>query len=352
MHTTYVGIDLHKRSSTWVALAENGRDTLFKQEFPVTPEAIARGIALSETCGDSIVAAIEPVCGWRWVVPLLEAHNIEVHVSNPRKVRAIADSLQKTDENDAIMLAQLCRTGMMHESMKTTDEIQKLRSLVRERVFLVRTCAAMKCRLEGVVTRDGRHRITGSLFTKKGHALIRESPEGEWQRSLDALVDMEKHVEKLNAQIALRAKEPLPQLLMTIPGVGPVTAVSIAAEVGDYALFPSPQKLCAFAGLVPTEKSSGGTQKLGYITRAGSPVLRYVLVEAAMRIRGTGKSAPKCAVLYDFYKTIEKTRGKMRARVALARKILTISWYMMKKNERYEQRFTTTLKEKESVPSL
>jgi transposase len=338
MHTTYVGIDLHKRSSTWVALAENGRDTLFTQEFPVTPEAIARGIALSKRCGETIVAAIEPVCGWRWVVPLLEENNIEVHVSNPRKVRAIADSLQKTDENDATMLAQLCRTGLMHESMKTSDDIQRLRSLVRERVFLVNKCSSMKCRLEGVLTRDGRHRIHGSPFTRKGNVALRHSGEAEWQRTLDCIADITKHIKTLDTQIAHHGKGAVSQLLMTIPGVGPVTAVSLLAEVGDYALFPSPRKLCAFAGLVPTEKSSGGTQKLGHITHAGSTVLRYVLVEAAMRIRDTGKNAAKCAVLYDFYKEIEGRRGKMRARVALARKILTISWYMVTRNEPYQQR--------------
>lgn len=139
---------------------------------------------------------------------------------------------------------------------------------------------------------------------------------------------------------------------MTLPGVGIVTAVSMWAEVGDYARFSTPEKLCAFAGLVPTERSSGGVQKLGRITKAGSPILRYLLVEAAMRIR----DAEKSNVLYQFYKTIKTTRGAMRARVALARKILTISWYMVKKNEPYRQRFTTNIIkpsfiEKKTLPS-
>lgn len=339
MTTTYIGIDLHKRTQTWVALAENGKDTLFKREFPVTPAGVEAGIKLSKSCGEKIVVAIEPTCDWLWVVPLLRECGIDVHISNPRKVKAIADSLQKTDENDATTLAQLVRTGIMHESREVTPEMQTLRALVRERVFLVRLRARVKCRLEGIVTRNGRHRIAGSLSSKKGKAALIESGEAEWKRSLDVIADMSTYIAQLDKEIARYAKEKIPKLLMTIPGVGAITAVSMWAEVGDYALFSSPEKLCAFAGLVPTERSSGGVQRLGHITRAGSPILRYVLVEAAMRVR----DAEATSVLYQFYKNIKTTRGAMRARVALGRKILTVSWYMVKKNEPYQQRFTASM---------
>lgn len=333
--TTYIGIDLHKRTQTWVALADNGKDTLFTREFPVTPEGVQSGIKLSQRCGEKIVVAIEPTCGWLWVVPLLRSCGMDVHISNPRKVKAIADSLQKTDKNDAAVLAQLVRTGIMHESSEVTPEMQKLRAIVRERVFLVRVRASMKCRLEGVVTRNGRHRIEGSLATKKGKAALRESGVEEWKRSLDAIADMGKYITQLDKAIAVYAAAAIPALLMTLPGVGAVTAVSLWAEVGDFARFPTAEKLCACAGLVPTERSSGGVQRLGHITRAGSTILRYVLVEAAMRVRDTDDTS----ALYQFYKKLKTTRGAMRARVALARKMLSISWHMVKKHEPYQQRF-------------
>lgn len=332
---TYIGIDLHKRTQTWVALAEDGERILFTRELPVTPEGVTEGIRLAQSIdSDKLIAAIEPTCGWMWVVPMLRKTGIEVHISNPRKVKAIADSLQKTDKNDAHMLARLCRTGLMYESTEVTPDVQKLRALIRERSFLVRTRASMKCRLESVVTRSGRHKIKGSLTTKKGAIAIIASGEEEWKRAADAIADMSVYITQLDREIAHYAKERVPTLLMSIPGVGPVTAVSIWAEVGDFTKFPSPEKLCAFAGLVPTERSSGGVQKLGHITRAGSTILRYVLVESAMRIRNCDKTI----VLYDFYRTIRERRGAMRARVALARKILTVSWYMVKKNEVYQQR--------------
>jgi transposase len=177
--------------------------------------------------------------------------------------------------------------------------------------------------------------IQGSLSTKKGTELIIASDEEEWKRALESIADMSTYIKELDAEVARHAKAPIPTLLMSIPGVGAVTAVSVWAEVGDFSRFPSSEKLCAFAGLVPTERSSGGVQRLGHITRAGSTILRYVLVEAAMRIRNSDKST----VLYNFYRTVKERRGAMRARVALARKILSISWHMVKKDEKYEQRF-------------
>ena len=336
MKTNHIGIDLHKRTQTWVALSEDGQSKLFTRTFPVTPEGVRAGVCLAQSIGsEKLVVAIEPVCGWMWVVALLREAGFEVHISNPRKVKAIADSLQKTDENDAHTLALLSRTGLMYESIEVSPEMQKLRSLVRERSFFIRTRASMKCRFEGVVTRSGRHLIPGSLTTQKGTERIIASGDQEWKRSLESIADMSTYIKELDAEVARHAKAPVPTLLMSIPGVGPVTAVSIWAEVGDFSRFSSADKLCAFAGLVPTERSSGGVQRLGHITRAGSTILRYILVEAAMRIRDTGKSTVLCA----FYKTVKEKRGAMRARVALARKMLSVSWYLVKHGERYAQRF-------------
>ncbi len=335
MNTVYIGIDLHKRTQTWVALADNGTDVLFTKEFEVTPEAVRQGIVyVQKLATDKIVAAIEPTCGWLWVVPLLRAGGMEVHISNPRKVKAIADSMQKTDKNDATMLARLVRTSLMHESTEVDPAIQALRALVRERVFLVRLRASMKCRLESVVTRSGRHLIVGTLSSDKGRVALLEQGTPEWSRALSAIADLSRYINILDKDIAIQAKQPIPKLLMTLPGIGIITAVSVWAEVGDFGRFPSPDKLCAFAGLVPAERSSGGVQRMGHITKTGSNILRYMLVEAALRVRDTDASS----TLYQFYKTIKTTRGAMKARVALARKLLSISWYMVKKSEKYKQR--------------
>jgi transposase len=119
-------------------------------------------------------------------------------------------------------------------------------------------------------------------------------------------------------------------LMRSFPAVGAITALTVLAEVGDFARFPSPEKLAKFAGLIPRQRSSGGTVHYGSITNVGSPYLRTALVETAMRMRAT--SAPE---LMTFYENIRPTSGAKRARVALARKLLVIMWAMATKQHAY-----------------
>jgi len=329
MNKIYIGIDLHKRSQTWVALGEKDNTKLFTRNYLVTPEEIVQAVNQAKKFGDQLIAFIEPVCGWIWVVRQLKSLGVEVHISNPRKIRMIADSLQKTDEEDAYTLAKLLKTGNAYESYECDEETRKHRSLARERCFLVNTRASIKTRLESIVTRDGNHMFSPSLKNRTKISV----PNEEVKIHTDAIQAMDiiiKNVEKQISKNTDYKKEEIKRLL-TIPGVGEVTANVIVAEIGDFSRFKKPQQLSSFAGLVPKERSSGGKQKLGSITHTGSPYLRYVLVESAMRIRDTKDTFS----LYSFYKKIKTKSGAMKARVALARKLLTIMWFMMKNKQDY-----------------
>ncbi len=325
----YIGIDLHKRSQTWVVLGEKDNTKLLTKNYPVTPDAIVEAYNHAKKFGDHLSVFIEPVCGWIWVVKHLKSLGVEVHISNPRKIRMIADSLKKTDEEDAYVLATLLKTGNAYESYACDEETRKHRSLARERCFLVNTRASLKTRLESVITRDGNH--TFSPYMKnRTHISV---PNEEVKIHTDAIHAMDVIIKNVEQHIAANAsyqKEEIKRLL-TIPGVGPVTANVIVAEIGDWSRFKKPEHLASFAGLTPRERSSGGKQKLGTITHAGSPYLRYVLVETAMRIRDTKDTTS----LYTFYTRIKQKSGALKARVALARKLLTIMWFMMKNKQEY-----------------
>ncbi len=324
----YIGIDLHKRLQTWVVLGEKDNTKLLTKTYPVTPESISCAVSEVKQLGDECHVLIEPVCGWIWVVKQLRELGIEVQISNPRKIRMIAESLQKTDESDAYTLARLLKTGEVALSYECSLETRKHRSLSRERCFLINIRSAIKCRLESIVTRDGNH--TFLKQSKNRTQIIVANNEvkihQEAVASLDAII---KKVEKEFTKTI--SSSPLIERLMTIPGVGLVTASTICAEVGDFKNFKKPENLASFAGLTPRERSSGGKQRLGSITHAGSPYLRYVLIETAMRIRDVEETFS----LYAFYKRIKTKSGPMKARVALARKLLTIMWHMMNKQQDY-----------------
>jgi transposase len=324
----YIGIDLHKRLQTWVVLGETDNTKLLSRTYPVTPESISRAVSEVKKLGDEYIALVEPVCGWIWVVKQLRELGIEVEVSNPRKIRMIADSLKKTDENDAFTLARLLKTGEVALSYECNPETRKHRSLVRERCFLVNTRASIKTRLESIVTRDGNHTFLNRAKNRT-QIIVTNSEVTIHQEAIASLDIILKKVEK---EIEKSTKlSPDIKRLMSIPCVGLVTASTIVAEVGDFKNFKSADNLTSFAGLVPRERSSGGKQRLGSITHAGSAYLRYVLIETALRIR----EVPETISLYNFYKRIQTKSGAMRARVALARKLLTIMWHMMHKGQDY-----------------
>src|SRR3989344_5648759 len=324
----YIGIDLHKRLQTWIVLGEKDNTKLLSRTYPVTPDAIDRACSDVKKLGSVCIALVEPVCGWIWVVKQLRELGLKEKKRNPRKIRMIAESLKKTDENDAFTLARLLKTGEVALSNECTPETRKHRSLARERCFLVNTRASFKTRLESIVTRDGNHTFLNRAKNRTQIIVTNSevSIHKEAIASLDIILKkVEKEIEKTTRL------SPDIKRLMSIPCVGLVTASTIVADVGEFKNFKKADNLASFAGLVPRERSSGGKQRLGSITHAGSPYLRYVLIETAMRIR----EVPETFSLYNFYKRIKTKSGAMRGRVALARKLLTIMWHMMNKEQDY-----------------
>jgi transposase len=282
---------------------------------------------------DKIQVAIEPVGPWRWITTILEESGMDVHIANPRKVRLIAESTQKYDKNDAYMLAKLLQAGYFPEARKVPEEIYELRLLLRERQHIVRMRISTINRLHGVATTQGLHKITyGNPVTKVGKASIMSSNNLALQELHLLIEDLDKRITGFNENCVRQAETlPLAKLLMTIPGVGVITALTVLAEVGNFNDFPDPKKLAAYAGLVPRQRSSGNTTHYGSITHQGSPYLRSSLVECAMRIHHKG--APE---LYTFVERLKPTTGAKKARVALARKLLVIMWSMVINNRPYD----------------
>jgi transposase len=153
------------------------------------------------------------------------------------------------------------------------------------------------------------------------------------------LKQLHLHVEDLDKRIVYfdeelvkeKKKYPLADILMTMPGVGIVTALTVIAEVDGFERFASPKQLASFAGIVPRQRSSGERVRFGSITHQGSEPLRTAVVETAMRIREG--SAPE---LFETVKRLTPICGAKKARVALGRKILTILWKMATTHTPYD----------------
>jgi transposase len=239
----------------------------------------------------------------------------------------------KTDAVDARTLAHLLRADLLPEAYIAPRELRDLRDLLRHRVALTRMRSALKQRVGAILAKHGIARPYSNLFGPGGSRFLaelelREGPRRRLDSLLALIAAFDREINTTTQEIEQRASEdPYVDVLCQIRGVGRYIAMLVIAEVGDITRFPSARHLCAWAGLTPTVRSSDGKARLGHISGQGSPALRWALVEAAQHAPTGG------GPLRQSYERIAKRRGKQVAKVAVARKILTLCYYGLRDGE-------------------
>jgi transposase len=324
-----VGIDLHRKRSHIAVIDADGTQLLSRRivNDPATFLELLDGVE-----GESKIA-LEATYGWEWLAELLEEAGYELHLAHPLRTKAIASARVKTDAVDARTLAQLLRADLLPEAYVAPRDLRDLRDLLRHRVALTQLRSALKNRVHALLARHGVQHGYADLFGQGGSDFLaalelRDPPRRRLESVLALIRDFDREVETASGEIdALAKHDDRVEVLCQIRGIGPYTAMLVIAEVGDISRFDSARKLCAWAGLTPTIRSSDGKARLGHITKQGSRPLRWALVEAAQHAgRGGGP-------LRDSFERIAKRRGRKIAKVAVARKILTLCYYGLRDGE-------------------
>jgi transposase len=199
--------------------------------------------------------------------------------------------------------------------------------LLRHRTSLVRLSTLCKNRIHAVLA-DRGIREDQNLWTGPGRAWLvglelPPIPRAIVEDCCGLLDALATPIGRLEREIAGLAKpDPRVQALQVLPGVGQLTAVTLVAEIGDIARFPTARKLCAWAGLTPQVRNSDRKVRHGHITKQGSPWVRWILQEAAQ----TAKRSPLFA---DTYGQLAHRRGRNIATVAIARRLLARSFHIL-----------------------
>lgn len=330
----HLGIDLHRRTSYWT-LMDNERNILFKKNMPTTKEALAEALEVIGLPPSEIQSAIEPVSGWGWYGELLEEHGLKVNLVDVYKSKLISQTKLKNDKVDSKILADMMRSDFLPTAYFAPKETRDMREFMRSRAFLVRLRVRVRNRIHNMLAKHGIICPWTDLFGKAGLIWLKnqlfESPYKEELESLRSVFsELSLHIqEKDKACLSLMKSSKEAKILETIPGIGIITALTMLAEIGDYKRFDSPEKLASFAGLVSSSYSSGEKSRFGHITHRGSVWLRTALVES------TGKVSKKWGYLYHFYSKLKERKGNKIARVALARKMLALSWHLVSKNQTF-----------------
>jgi len=327
----YYGIDIHKKYSVYTAVDHKG--VILKQgRIANEPELFKE---LMQDNQDETRAVIEATANWGYIHDILEDLVDDVVIAHPLRTKAIASARIKTDKIDATTLAQLLRVDMIPESYIPPRDVRELRELLRYRAGLVRIHTLLKNKTHAVLIKTGFQNPCSDLFGKKGRewlgtielkAIYRQEVDG-FLRIIDFL---KNEIIPISHEIDDIAKaDPRAKILESIPGIGHYSAMLILSEIGDIKRFPSAQHLVSYAGLNPSVHSSGGVTRYGRITKQGSAWLRWVLVQCA------STASRKSGRFSRFHRRIAFRHGAKTANVALAREILRICYFLLKKGERY-----------------
>lgn len=291
----YVGLDVHKDTIV-IAIAEEGRQGASVWEtIPYDEVRLVKALRLLTGQGQTLKVCYEAGPTGYGIHRLLSEAGIDCAVVAPSLIPKQAGNRVKTDRRDAQKLAQFHRAGELTPVYVPDEEVEALRDLERAREAAKRAETAARHQLSKFLLRHSRRFGGGGAWTRRhldwvrGQKFAHEAQQRVLGDYLKAVEDAAERIKNLEADIErlvwTTAVAPLVKALMALRGVSLVTATTIAAEMGDLKRFPTASSLMAYLGLVPSEHSSGATQRRGSITRTGNSRVRRLLVEAAHHYR-------------------------------------------------------------------
>lgn len=322
----YIGVDLHRKVSQ-VAVVNAGGEQVLGRRLRTNPLQLAR--VFGELAPEPIEVAFEATFGWSWFADLLTEAGIPAHLVHPRAAKAISTARVKNDAVDAKTLAQLLRSNMLPEAWIAPPEVREARRLSRMRTSLIRIRSRLKCQVHALLAEHGVTFELSDSFGQQGRHLLEElrlppTSQRRVEANLRLIDGITQEVKLADQELKqMWVTDPRIERLTAIPGLGFITAALVLAEIGDVSRFASPNRLCSWAGLTPTEHSSAQRTRRGHISKQGSRWLRWALVEAACR-------ALRDPALRSFYQRIAGRRQAKIARVAVARRLLTLCFYALR----------------------
>jgi len=326
----YIGLDVSMKETSICVIDETGK-IVYEGIEESDPTKLVTHIKALKLNVEKI--AIESGSISHWLVSQMQKQGTPVICVDARHLAAILSlNVNKTDKNDARGIATALRGGLYREVHLKSQVHVDVCSLITARKTLVNQRTKLKNTIRGLLKSYGIRLLTTGTnsFSEKVNESLQGlpfPPATAITAVLKGFQALDEQVLKLEKQIKIEAQnDPDICLLMSIPGVGPITALSFKAAIGDPARFQDSRFVGAYLGMTPHQYSSGETQRLGRISKRGTAAVRSLLYEAAvvMLTRTKVWSKPKAWAL-----KILRKKGMKKAAVALGRKLAVIMHRML-----------------------
>ena len=323
----YAGFDIHQKFIYATILDEKSQ--IVQQGKFLTSEA-----DLDNFLGflpPKQVKVVMESCGiWEDFYDVLESKGYDVCLANPQGVKAIASAKIKNDKVDSEVLAKLLKADLIPMSYIPPKEIRELRYLVRHRKILIKHRTKLKNNIHQILRMKNIKHGFRSVFTLKGIKYLNSLKQDRIDCFLKIMDTLNLEIKNLDEKLKEnKTSNKEVHLLSTMPGIGRYAAQVIQSEIGDVKRFPSPKKLCNYAGIVPSQNQSGEKDYKGRITKIGSRNLRWILVQGAQVAVCLSNKLQK------YYYKLAKKKSRSKAIIAVARKLLTIQRHMLTNKEPY-----------------
>jgi transposase len=272
----------------------------------------------------------------QWFEDLLARLGHEVWIGDAARIRASYVRKQKTDRRDAAHILTLLLENRFPRLWRPSAAQRDLRQLLIHRHKLVGIRARVKNGLQHLMLNRGVQ-LKRKLWSQAGQQALRDLPLEGWaakrrQDLLQLLTPLEEHVHELDQAVENAAVgNPQAQLLMTQPGVGPITALAFVLTLGDVTRFQRGKQVASYLGLIPSEHSSSNRRRLGSITKQGNPFLRMLLVESVQTVNRLDEGFRKQ------YQHRCHRMAKGVAKVAAARRLAVRLYWMLRTNTGYPE---------------
>jgi transposase len=327
-----IGCDFHTRYQQ-IAMMDDATGELLERRLEHEngeAEAFYRGLPKPVRVG---IEATGPI---HWFERLLTELGHELWIGDAAKIRASEVRKQKTDERDAALILDLLLANRFPKIWVPTPAERDLRQLLWHRHKLVCLRTLLGNQLHALALSQGLCRKR-KLFTKKGRTELRSLELAPWasrrrEKLLELLGQVDAPIAELDKAVleeAQRREEAV--LLMTHPGIGPVTSLAFVLAIGPVTRFPRSKKIASYLGLNPSEESSGGRRRLGAISKQGNTMVRWLLIEAVY------PAVRQDVALRQDYQRLKFRRGHAVAKVAIARKLAVRMYWMLRRGAEYAQ---------------
>jgi transposase len=280
--------------------------------------------------------AVEATGNTRLFHDAVVKHVARVAVVNPSQFKVISQSVKKTDKNDAELLALYLAKDLLPEVRMKEPNQRNMTHLAQTRDLLVKQRSALKAKINNLLSAEGTNLKKEALSSNKALDRVLALPlspivaaearvlVGQIRSLTGSIAELEELIEEEGPRLAGHEN------LMSIKGIGPVSAAVLLSAIGRIEDFDDPGKLAAYFGLVPRVQNSNETEHSGRITKQGNKLARTALVQCALIAK---RYSP---FLQQFYLRIQRRRGGGKANIALARKFLGVIYHTLKNNWVFE----------------